>query len=397
MPDFQTISAIIFLVLLTVFVYLNRKNLETKQLIPYFLYFSMYKTKCGLKLMDSMAKKHGKIMRYIGYFGVVVGFIGMMAISYGLISNIYILFTTPEAGPGVGLVLPFKAKGVFFVPFFYWITAIFVIASVHEFAHGLIARTHNLKVKSSGFAFLGVVIPIIPAAFVEPDEKELRKRPHKEQLSVFAAGPFSNILFAFLFLAISSFLIAPMANAMIEPNGVKVTGYVEGKDKSKFPAEISGIKIGEVIQSVDNKQTPYVINLSSVLRSKKPDEIAAIKTDMSIYNVKLARNPENESMAYVGAYLEQSTKIKDNAKASFGEFLPNALIWFYGLLVILFILNFGIGLFNLVPIGPLDGGRMLQLALHRFFDKERGNRIWGYIGLFFMALIFVNIVAGFVR
>ncbi len=395
MPDFQTISAIVFLVALTIFVFLKRKALDTKQIIPYFLYFSMYKTTWGLKLMDSIAKKYRKFMLYVGYFGVIVGFLGMIMISYGLISNIYILFTKPEAQPGVGLVLPFKAKGIFFVPFFYWIIAIFVIAVVHEFAHGMLARTHNLKVKSSGFAFLGLIIPIIPAAFVEPDEKELRKRAHKEQLSVFAAGPFSNVVFAFLFLAIASFIFAPLTNAVIEPNGVKVTDYV--KEKSPFPAETSGIKIGEIIQGIDDKPTLFVNNLSTVLRSKKPNDIVTIKTDKSTYEIKLAKNPENESLAYIGAYLEQSTKIRDNIKASYGEFLPNALIWISGLFVILFILNLGIGLFNLVPIGPLDGGRMLQLVLHRLFDKEKGDKYWAYIGMFFLVLIFINITFAFVR
>ncbi|MBI2659102.1 site-2 protease family protein [Candidatus Woesearchaeota archaeon] len=397
MLDFQTIAAIVFLVLLTFFVFLKRKNLDTKQIIPYFLYFSMYKTKWGLKLMDSAAKKYRKLMMYIGYIGVLIGFLGMLLISYGLISNIYVLFTKPEAMPGVGLVLPFKAKGIFYVPFFYWIISIFVIAVVHEFSHGLIARTHNLKVKSSGFAFLGLIVPIIPAAFVEPDEKELRKRTHKEQLSVFAAGPFSNIAIAFLFFGIASFILAPMANAVIEPNGVKVSDYVEGKNKLKFPAESAGIKIGEVIQQVDGIPTPYVNNLSAALQSKKPNDVVAIKTDKSIYEIRLAKNPENESLAYIGAYLEQSTKINDNIKISYGEFLPNALIWTYGLFVILVVLNFGIGLFNLVPIGPLDGGRMLQLVLHRIFNKEKGNKIWYYIGMFFLVLIFFNIAAGFVR
>src|SRR3989338_5431196 len=117
----------------------------------------------------------------------------MILISYGLINNIYVIFTKPEATPGVGLVLPFKAKGVFFVPFFYWMISLFVIAIVHEFSHGLIARANNLKVKSSGFAFVGLIVPIIPAAFVEPDEKELRKRLHREQLNVFSSGPLSNV------------------------------------------------------------------------------------------------------------------------------------------------------------------------------------------------------------
>jgi len=400
MPDFQTISAIVFLIILALFVYIKRKALDTKQIIPYLLYFSMYKTTWGLKLMDSLAKKCRKFLLYVGYFGILVGFLGMIFISYGLINNIYVLFTKPEAVPGVGLVLPFKAKGIFFVPFFYWIISIFVIAVVHEFAHGLIARTHNLKVKSSGFAFLGLIIPIIPAAFVEPDEKELRKRPHKEQLSVFAAGPFSNIAIAFLFVAIASFILAPIANALIEPNGVKVADYVKGvkgEENKKFPAESAGIKIGEVIQQVDDKPTPYVNNLSAVLKSKNPNDIVTIKTDKSSYEIKLEKNPENESLAYIGAYLEQSTKIKDDVKSTYGKFLPNSLTWLFGLFIILFVLNLGIGLFNLVPIGPLDGGRMLQLVLHKIFDKEKGDKVWYYIGVFFFILIFVNVVAGFVK
>ena len=393
--DLQTIAAIVFLAALTLILYLKRKSLDTKQIIPYFLYFSMYKTKLGLKFMDSASKKYRKFFIYLGYFGILVGFLGMALISYELIKNIFMLFTKPEAMPGVGLVLPFKAKGVFFVPFFYWIISIFVIAVVHEFSHGLIARAHNLKVKSSGFAFLGLIIPIIPAAFVEPDEKELRKRPHKQQLSIFAAGPLSNIAIAFLFIGIASFIVSPIANAMIEANGVKVSDYV--RENGPFPAELSGIKIGEIIQEVNGIPTPYRENLSMVLKSKKPNDIVTIKTDISSYKIKLAKNPENESLAYIGAYLEQDTRIKENIKASYGEFLPDAVIWIYGLLIILFILNLGIGVFNLAPIGPLDGGRMLQLVLRRIFDKEKGDKVWNYIGLFFLILILINVVAGFVR
>ena len=393
MVDVQTVASVIFIITLALFVYFNRKKLDTKFLVPYFLYFSMYKTTWGLKLMDSLSKRHRKFMIYLGYFGIAMGFIGMIFISYGLVNNIYVLFTKPEATPGVGLVLPFKAKGIFYVPFFYWIISIFVIAVVHEFSHGLIARANNLKVKSSGFAFLGLVIPIIPAAFVEPDEKELKKRSHKEQLSVFAAGPLANIAFAFIFLAIASFVLAPLSNAVVEPNGVKVADYVKGNQT--YPAENAGIKIGEVIQQIDERPTPYVDNLSAFIKAKKPNEIVSIKTDKSAYKLQLAKNPENESLAYMGAYLEQSTKIKDGIKASYGEFLPNSVIWFLGLFVILFILNLGIGLFNLVPIGPLDGGRMLQLVLHRMFGKERGNRAWYYIGMFFLIIIFINIASGF--
>ena len=127
MVDIQTIAAIIFLAVLTLFVYLKRKNLDTKQIIPHVLYFSMYRTTWGIKLMDAWAKRYRKFTVYLGYFGILVCFLGMALISYSLVQNIVHLLTKPEAAPGVGLVLPFKAKGVFFVPFFYWIIAIFVI------------------------------------------------------------------------------------------------------------------------------------------------------------------------------------------------------------------------------------------------------------------------------
>lgn len=385
--DFQTIASLVFLALLAIFLYLKRKNLETKRIIPYLLYFSMYKTKLGLNLMDSIAKKLRKPIQYLGYFGIALGFLGMALISYGLLNNIYLLFTKPEAQPGVGLVLPIRAKGIFFVPFFYWIISIFVIAVVHEFAHGLIARANNLKVKSSGFAFLGLIIPIIPAAFVEPDEKELKKRPHKEQLSVFAAGPMANIITAFacfaVFLLIGSFAVA---------DGVRVTDYVKGKEL--FPAEKAGMQIGEVIKGIDGIETPYRDNLSTVLKSKTPGEFVNVKTDKSFYKLKLAANPDNESAAYMGAYLEQNVKLKFGVN---GVFFVKIVVWLSGLFYFLFILNFGIGLFNLVPIGPLDGGRMLQLPLHRYLGKEKGGKIWAYVGIFFLIVILVNISFAFIR
>jgi len=393
MLDFQTIAAIIFVLVLSLILYLNRKKLETSFLVPYLVYFSMYKTKLGLKLMDSLSKRFRKTTIYLGYFGIFIGFLGMIAISYGLISNIFAFFTKPEAASGVGLVLPVKGKGIFYVPFFYWIISIFIIAVVHEFSHGWIARAHNIKVKSSGFAFLGIIIPLIPAAFVEPDEKALRKRPHSQQLSVFAAGPLANIITGFIFLLLAIFILTPIITAAIEPNGVKVTNFVKGN--ATYPAENAGIKIGETIQQIGSIQTPYVENLSQILHSKKPGDTVTLKTNKSTYQVKLEKNPENESSAYIGAYLEQSTKIKDSIKSKYGEFLPNVGVWFYGLFITLFILNLGIGLFNLVPLGPLDGGRMIRLPLQKYFGKEKGKRIWAYIGLIFLVIIIINVGSGF--
>src|SRR3989344_8635488 len=113
------------------------------------------------------------------------------------------------------LVLPgVKIPGLPYLGFWHWIITIFILALVHEFCHGILARLYNLKIKSSGLAILGVLLPIVPAAFVEPDEKKLFKKKKKEQLSVLAAGPFSNLVLAGIIFLISLFLFMPLFSLM---------------------------------------------------------------------------------------------------------------------------------------------------------------------------------------
>ncbi len=450
MIDFQTIAALAFIVFLTVFLHSRKKKIEVKPLGSDFN-FSLYRTSIGLRLMDSIASRFRKLTRFIGYIGVAVGFAGMLLMVYLLVRAVFDMFFVPSAAPPVGIVLPVPVKipGIVSIPFFYWILSIFVVAGVHEFAHGLIARSHSLKIKSSGFAFLsmsfrvfGIIIivfslglvfrnanqslpgiiknfshfsysspdfwlvigivmllvsfarnifvPIIPAAFVEPDEKVLKKRPAREQLGVYAAGSFSNIITAFLCLLVILFAFVPLSNSIFEPDGVKIANYAEGS--TKYPAETEGIKIGEIVRQIDSTQIDFVSNLSNALKNKKPGEKVLIKTDKSSYEVMLGKNPQNESLAYLGAYLEQSIRIKDAAKERYGEILPKIFTWISGLFEMLFVLNLGIGLFNLLPFAILDGGRMSQVAVFRIFGKAKGERYWKYINMFMLFVLGIILV-----
>ena len=40
----------------------------------------------------------------------------------------------------------------------------------------------------------------------------------------------------------------------------------------------------------------------------------------------------------------------------------------------MFILSLGIGLANLMPLGPVDGGRMLYLSMIDMFGKEKASK-----------------------
>jgi membrane-associated protease RseP (regulator of RpoE activity) len=59
-------------------------------------------------------------------------------------------------------------------------------------------------------------------------------------------------------------------------------------------------------------------------------------------------------------------------------------------------LNIGIGLFNLLPLGPIDGGRMLKASLDKFIkDEKKAEMIWKRVSLFFLAVVIINLLFGF--
>ena len=389
----QYLAAIIFVIILTLFLILKRKKIVLQKILFFpLLYFVMYKTKFGLKFMERFAKKFSKPLKYIGYFAIFIGFLGMILITFALIKNIYTLLTIPGAPPGVAPVLPFKAKGVFYVPFDYWIISIFIIALVHEFSHGILARKYNIRIKSSGMAFLGIILPIIPAAFVEPDEKELRKKSAREQLSVFAAGPFSNILLAFVIFGVILFIVPPIVNIIMPSEGILITGTVEN-----LSAANAGIEENELMLKINNQSTRYIKELGGLLSDKKPGDTINIQTNKSNYDIILSENPEKKNEAYMGVYIEEKRERNQNFEEKYGKFTSEAIIWFMGLLFLLYVLNLGIGLFNLAPMGPLDGGRILLVTLQQFMKEEKAVRLWKNIGFFFLALVLINLLFAFIR
>ena len=115
--DFQGISAIIFIFLMFIFLVLKKKKITIQKVISPLLYFALYRTKLGLKLMDKFAKKYPKTLNALAYVSITLGFIGMALIAFSLIHNLYKVLMVPTAVAAVVPVLPFKVKGAFYVPF----------------------------------------------------------------------------------------------------------------------------------------------------------------------------------------------------------------------------------------------------------------------------------------
>ncbi|MBN2454281.1 hypothetical protein JXB11_01920, partial [Candidatus Woesearchaeota archaeon] len=172
--------ALLFYAAVFLFVFLKRKKFE-RQLKIIFL----YKTKWGLNLMDSIARKHRELVKLIGYIGIGIGFGGMAVIVGFLFKGAYDILFVPNAPPTISPVLPgVHIPGGLYIPLWEGLIAIFIVAAVHEFFHGVVARAHNVPIKSSGPAIIGPFF----AAFVEPDEERVKRQSDVAQYSFFAAG-----------------------------------------------------------------------------------------------------------------------------------------------------------------------------------------------------------------
>ena len=205
--NFDLILFAIFCLILYIFFRLNRKKFEVQGKI-----IALYKTKLGINFMEKFTKLPKWLVHVLSVSSIVIGFLGMIFILRIIIEGTYTLLTKPDAQPVLAPVLPGVAiPGLPKLSFMHWIISIFIVAVIHEFSHGIFARFHKTKVKSSGFLFLGPIL----GAFVEPDEVELKKKSAYKQLSIFSAGPFSNIVtgivifFPFVIdLSVLSFTIA---------------------------------------------------------------------------------------------------------------------------------------------------------------------------------------------
>src|SRR3989338_1738933 len=346
--------------------------------------FVLYKTKLGIKLMNKLSSKIPRILHYISYLSITIGFLGMIVTFLFLIKGVWNMIFIQNAVPVLAPVLPgVSIPGVPTLSFWHWIIAILITAVVHEFFHGVYASLAKVKIKSSGFAFLGPIL----AAFVEPDEKQLAKKSTHKQLSVLSAGPFSNIVLAFVFFLIGIFIIAPVTSSILELNGIQIVDI--NKD---LPIAQTSLKSGDQILAIDNETVINQTHFSSIIKSHKPGDILNIQTQDKIIPVELSSNPENKSLPIMGVTISYAkADIKPSIKKIFGN-TPLALFWILKLVFWVYAISLGVGLFNLLPLGPVDGGRMFYSAsLFIFKKQEKAKKVYQYATLLCLLLIFINL------
>lgn len=328
-----------------------------------------------------------------GTLGIYVGFIGMALILIMVAYGVYQLIFEPTAPPMFTPVLPgFQIPGGPTIPLIQGLLALFVVVVIHEFAHGVISKLYKIRIKSSGFAMIGP----LPAAFVEPDDKKLEKAPAKHQLSMYAAGPFSNVLLG-LFLVIIINLIGLLSLSIYAPGGISVV------DSDNSMPE--GLEEGMIIDYFNGEEVRTLNELQTAVGNRSPGETITLRTNEGDRELTLQEHPDNNGTGYMGLYLDQHVR----GNNSFIDFISPAYFWLFGnpygttldtqlgLLGWIFLLTIGIGLVNLLPLGPVDGGRMILLKLQQHFSDNTAKKIWGTLSYVLLALIILLIFVPIIR
>jgi len=379
--QFEIISAIIFALILAFLVYKKREHVTIQKILWPVFYLVMWKTKIGLRWMEKYGKKYQGVVRLFGYFSIGIGVLGLISMFVMLIISVILPFFRPEVGGGVTLVLPWtNVPGIGMLGFWHLIISLFILVVVHEFSHGIVAVSHGLKIKNSGPALFGFFLPIIPAAYVEPDEKEMESKSDAVRYSIISAGPVSNIVLGIIFLLIFSLVFVPIDNNMTDPIGVNLIA------QETHPV-LGDLSNGILLNKIDGEFLDTPSKFNSAILKKKPGDTVTLSSGEEDYIITLIESQTDPEFASSGikGTLVQEKEYRDKTKGAI-------FLWFKNLFKWLFALNLLVGTFNLLPLGPVDGGQMLLVFLQNTIsDKKKVIKWWGRISFITLFLILLGL------
>ena len=338
----------------------------------------MWRTKRLRGLISKITNFSPRFWRWYMNFGVIVAFGAMIFITGTLIATLPTVFDTPSVSIVIpGVEMPGSS---IYIPFIYGFIALITVLIVHEFSHGIQAVNEKISIKSIGL----LLVAIIPGAFVEPDEEELKNAKKTSRLRVYAAGSVANMTLAVIALLLVS-LVAAGIPGYFDENGIEI-----GRVVTDSPSD-GILKEGMVIEAVDNKQINDSDSYVNIIGSFRPGDNISVQTDQGSYNVVLGKNPNNESVGYFGI---QANKHYELINDSLGS-IPWVLFELIELFQWIAVLNLGIGMFNLLPIKPLDGGYMLEILLSYKMSEEHYKAVVNSISAVMGMIIIFSLLAGF--
>lgn len=450
---YDMIFLVAFSLFVFIFLYKRRAKLQREGLL------FLYRTQVGVKIINYIGKKYAGLLRFLEYLVIATGYILMIAMIYVLVNSVKIflnpLYVQAIRIPPLAPLIPYLPeifKVSFLPPFYftYWIIALAIVAISHEFSHGIFAKLHNIKIKSTGFGFLGPFL----AAFVEPDEKKMQKLKRRNQISILSAGTFANVIMTviffllmwlFFFLSFSAsgavfdtYLYSAVNKSDISGFGSNISvgganftqifagnlSYFVEADKipdleetfaayGDYPAIRAGLA-GAIISINGEKVSDYE-SLGEMMKKYSPGDSVNITTvdgagNEQTYEIGLVENPGDKTRAFVGIGIYQErpsifgkirsflTFFKDKNTHYAPDYSPDFVIFIYNLLWWIVLINISVALVNMLPVGIFDGGRVFYLTMLYLFSEKTSKilfKIASYLILGIFLLLMILWAVGF--
>jgi len=430
---------------------LNKKGILEKHNISLYGPALLLRTKRGRGFLKKIASKK-RFWKAFGSFAIVFCFIAMILMTLLLVWQVWAIygFSPEQKGampgpemalvlPGINPILPLEYIG-------YILLALAIAVIVHEFSHGILTFASKLKVKSLGILYL--VIPL--GAFCEPDEEELKKTETAKRMRVYAAGPLSNFVVAFICILLFSFVF--MSAVQPAEDGVIITSISEDS-----AAEESGFDLGMIITSINDTEIKTFVDFMYVMNTTEANQEVNVsyywhgyKDTVVIFSDKyeeyekrwptenkesyhgkgyfgvgpisansypsILKNPFQSTDHFLIFYILPLIGYYDGYNPIVSPFtesyeitgplgaLPTGVFWmFVNAIYWTFWLNFAVGLFNVLPMVPLDGGFLFNDAVgslvkrvKKGISKEEKEKIVKNISLVISLTILIIIILPFV-
>lgn len=314
-----------------------------------------------------------------------------------------------------------------------------LVVMLHEFGHFTVAKLSGIKVnefsigmgpkiyqKQKGETFYSLRALPIGGYVAMEGEEENSHDPRAfnnvsivKRMAVVLAGAFMNFVLAFIAFTLI-FSIVGYGSSEIE------------KVISNSPADKAGIQSGDLIIKINENKVKNIYDINSIISKNQKEEMDfQINREGNILNVKIKPEYSEENQMYLigitskldhsiiksiclGAdrTLEMSKMLLKSIKIMFSgsfkmEYLsgPVGVVQLIGsesskgflnFLQILGLISVNLGVFNLLPIPALDGGKFLFLLIEALRGKpidekiEQGLSLIG-ISLLFSLMIYVTI------
>ncbi len=331
--------------------------------------------------------------------------------------------------PGVNQAIPITAA-VFI--------GLLLTIVIHEFGHAILARVEDMRVRS-----MGILIAVIPiGAFVEPDEADVDAAKGMPKIRMFGAGITNNIVAGLICFGLM-FLLVGMATPLAVP-------LVQGVYKD-FPAADAGLQGYSVITEINGIPVTDQEEISAIMDGTRPGEAITLTAEKDgierTYTLTLSEWPEvldgDRDSGFMGVYYYNAVAVKEHLGnvadlgflaplyltiAPIDAFIqgntqqlailladtPEQIAWeepfpfFWGTVHLAFWLgwfNLLVGMFNAIPIVPLDGGYIMKEGVERFFERLGWSRyahrvvasISGFVTVMLILLITMPMLTAAVR